>query len=78
LWGINRLFVSERVKEGFVGRVRGYKRAVWHRYKHNIFNPFRDEQLNLAGHRANQVCHFSSLSIFCWDAERSAGELPAG
>src|ERR1700721_2041360 len=30
-----------------------------------VFNPFPDEQLNLLGIVPKQVCHFSSLCIFC-------------
>ncbi len=33
-------------------------------------NPFTDEELNSVGHRAKQVCNFSSLSIFVYDAKR--------
>jgi len=29
------------------------------------FNPFPDEQLNLLGTAPKQVCHFSSLYIYC-------------
>jgi hypothetical protein len=30
-----------------------------------LFNPFPDKQLTLLGIMPKQVCHFSSLSIFC-------------
>ena len=33
--------------------------------KGSSINPFPDEQLNLLGIVPKQVCHFSSLSIFC-------------
>src|SRR6202021_2377320 len=41
-------------------------------------NPFPDEQLNLLGIVPKQVCHFSSLSIFCFGCKtiRRRAALP--
>jgi len=37
----------------------------------SMFNPFPDEQLNFLGILPEQVCHFSSLSIFCLGCKTS-------
>jgi hypothetical protein len=53
--------------------------------RYPFINPLTDEQhfyaitfLCILMHEIYQVCHFSSLSVFCLGFKRPAGELLAG